>query len=315
MAKDAGVDDAWAKYGQSQNTPAYQLLREVTHWSDEDVEREKRISQRSIKPSRELAGFNDLFEYFRFGSGQAYYELSTKAELTTEQRNTIVGIWKTVVDVQQHFNDISMRIRGLFITLILALSAAIGFLAEKDLKLDISNVTIHYAVFVPLGGIVGTLLFYFIDRYWYHRLLIGSVNQGAFIEDKHRFDIPEIRLSQEIGAASPIELTRPITKLLARIIVRDKAYKEDKRIHSTAKIELFYKPIVYIFFGVFVIMTIAGGLLINKSSLIDVAIKKYHSRTINSSPSSGPAANGPPQPQKPAQQPPNGQPQSNATTK
>jgi hypothetical protein len=28
---------------------------------------------------------------------------------------------------------------------------------------------------VPLFGILGTFLFYFIDRFWYHRLLVGTV--------------------------------------------------------------------------------------------------------------------------------------------
>ena len=55
MAKDAGVFDVWAKYGLTQDTDAYQLLREVTHWSAADVEREKKISEREIKPSVELS--------------------------------------------------------------------------------------------------------------------------------------------------------------------------------------------------------------------------------------------------------------------
>ena len=43
MAQSAGVLDVHATYGV-QNRPEYDLLRRVTHWTDEDVERERRIA-------------------------------------------------------------------------------------------------------------------------------------------------------------------------------------------------------------------------------------------------------------------------------
>ena len=44
MARDAGVLDVYAKYGKAQHKAAYDLLRDVTHWTDEDVQREREIS-------------------------------------------------------------------------------------------------------------------------------------------------------------------------------------------------------------------------------------------------------------------------------
>ena len=41
MAKQAGVMDVQALYGASQHKPEYDLLRKVTHWTPEMVEREK----------------------------------------------------------------------------------------------------------------------------------------------------------------------------------------------------------------------------------------------------------------------------------
>src|SRR4029077_11444309 len=96
-----------------------------------------------------------------------------------------IEIWKTVIDVQKHFNDIEMKIRGLFITIVLALAAAQGFVIEKGLSLEFGQVKILYASFIPLLGMLGTYLFYFMDKHWYHRLLVGSVKQGIFIETKY----------------------------------------------------------------------------------------------------------------------------------
>jgi beta-phosphoglucomutase-like phosphatase (HAD superfamily) len=68
MAQDAGVEYAYAKYGKAQHTEAYQLLREVTHWSDAAVEREKRIGERHVQPTIVLdQNFGQLLHYFQFG--------------------------------------------------------------------------------------------------------------------------------------------------------------------------------------------------------------------------------------------------------
>ena len=45
MAQQAGVLDVYAKYGESQSRAGYDLLRRVSHWSDDDVAREREIAQ------------------------------------------------------------------------------------------------------------------------------------------------------------------------------------------------------------------------------------------------------------------------------
>lgn len=45
MAQEARVLDAHAEYGQVQTKIEYDLLRRVSHWSDEDVAREREIAQ------------------------------------------------------------------------------------------------------------------------------------------------------------------------------------------------------------------------------------------------------------------------------
>lgn len=68
MAQDAGVDCAWAKYGEWQDTKAYDLLRAVTHWTDEDVERERIVRQRDVDAEFVLPNnLGELLEVFSFG--------------------------------------------------------------------------------------------------------------------------------------------------------------------------------------------------------------------------------------------------------
>ncbi|MCC3314757.1 HAD family hydrolase [Nocardia africana] len=62
-----GVLDVHAKYGEAQNRPEYDLLRRVTHWKDEDVERERQLSARrgSVRPSLVCAhSFNEVLQAF-----------------------------------------------------------------------------------------------------------------------------------------------------------------------------------------------------------------------------------------------------------
>jgi phosphoglycolate phosphatase len=63
-----GARDAWAKYGVAQQRDEYELLREVTHWTDADVERERQIARRpNVTPSVTLDDrFAELLNYFEF---------------------------------------------------------------------------------------------------------------------------------------------------------------------------------------------------------------------------------------------------------
>jgi sterol desaturase/sphingolipid hydroxylase (fatty acid hydroxylase superfamily) len=83
-----------------------------------------------------------------------------------------------------------MRIRSMFVTILLALFAAIGILYEKKFDLKIGHFNIKFAILVPLFGVFGAFLFYFIDRYWYHRLLVGSVKHAISIETRYKNELP-----------------------------------------------------------------------------------------------------------------------------
>jgi hypothetical protein len=192
-----------------------------------------------------------------------------------KKRDSVVAIWKTVVDVQMHFNDIEMKIRGLFVTIVLALAAAEGFLIDKGLGFSIGQLKILYATFMPLFGIIGASLFYFIDRYWYHRLLIGAVKQGAFIEGRYLEDLPELSLTAKIGEESPVDVTKwtskpgRVARRIADFLVTDGKYHKNRMLHSDAKIELFYKTVGYLFLVLFIVTAVFIGVLVSERSLAE----------------------------------------------
>lgn len=67
MARDAGVDHAWAKYGEAQDSKAYELLKSVTHWTDEDVVKEHEIRSREVSADVVLEdAFSDILDYYEF---------------------------------------------------------------------------------------------------------------------------------------------------------------------------------------------------------------------------------------------------------
>ncbi len=67
MAQDARVTDVYVKYGAAQHTEAYDLLKKVTHWTDEQVEKEKEINEgRTVIPSYSIDSYADLLNLFNF---------------------------------------------------------------------------------------------------------------------------------------------------------------------------------------------------------------------------------------------------------
>lgn len=88
------------------------------------------------------------------------------------------------------------------------------------------------AVAVLLAGILGWLAFYFMDRHWYHRLLLGSVFHTVDNIEARHTDFAEIALLTRIGRESAI----PVGNLSKNIGSRTHRLE----IHSSEKIDLFY---------------------------------------------------------------------------
>jgi phosphoglycolate phosphatase-like HAD superfamily hydrolase len=71
MAYEAGVTSVYAKYGNShfeERPDDYNLLREVTHWTDADVKRERDVKNSAMhhKADYEIDNFSELLDLFEF---------------------------------------------------------------------------------------------------------------------------------------------------------------------------------------------------------------------------------------------------------
>lgn len=115
--------------------------------------------------------------------------------------------WKTTIEVQQHFNDLSWRIRSLWLT---ALTFTLGatFLAYKDAKVIDMGILGNESpsLVIPVLGLFLWIAFWFVDFAWYHRLLGGAVAEGRRLEAILTGAGTPLNLTGTIGETSKIPL-------------------------------------------------------------------------------------------------------------
>lgn len=110
-----------------------------------------------------------------------------------------VAMWKTSVDVQQHFNDIEWRIRGLALTVATFALGAAGVAAKDGSTLG--PISLGSAVLVL--GLILWYAFYFVDYLWYHPLLKAAVAEGTQLENAISQLLPVAHMTAGITERSP----------------------------------------------------------------------------------------------------------------
>jgi hypothetical protein len=135
-----------------------------------------------------------------------------------------IEIWKKIVDVQQHFNDLELRIRN-FALIVTGAFLGLGGYAIKDAGIvKLFGLEVSIAGLVVVSAIFPLAAFYFMDRLWYHRLLDGSVYAGIEAETALKDLGYKVDLGSKIKQHSPFKLW--LTK--------------EKMIRSATKMDLFY---------------------------------------------------------------------------
>lgn len=137
--------------------------------------------------------------------------------------------WKTTIAVQQHFNDIELKIRGLALTVLTAVLGAAALAVRDGTEVEVFDVDVKLGAAVLTAGLITWLAFYFVDQVWYHRLLLGAVRHGEALEDLLDPRIPGVGLTHSISEASPYHVALGVKRAKVRLIL-----------HSSHKLRLFY---------------------------------------------------------------------------
>jgi hypothetical protein len=138
-----------------------------------------------------------------------------------------IEIWKKIVDVQQHFNDLELRIRN-FALVVTGAFLGLGGYAIKDAgTIRAFGVEVSIAGLVVFSAILPLFAFYFMDRLWYHRLLDGAVTAGIEAESYLNDLGYKVNLGSKISERSPFIL-----------------WLVGKKIHSKTKMDMFYLILV-----------------------------------------------------------------------
>jgi uncharacterized integral membrane protein len=157
----------------------------------------------------------------------------------------LIEVWKQTVGVQQHFNDLCWRIRGLALTALTFALGAAAIAAKDPVEVDLFGWHLQLAAIVTFLGLVLWRAFYFVDRRWYHQLLIGSVTYGAALEARMIEAVPDLgwqRVDEDANDVGvPVGLGGAISvasqAVAVNLLVRRPTMK------STDRLRLFYEVI------------------------------------------------------------------------
>lgn len=147
-----------------------------------------------------------------------------------EQTKLYVEMWKQAIDVQKHFNDIELRVRGLALSVLTLVLGGASLAIQNNTTASYRQIHMPLASLILFGGTILWLTFYFVDQIWYHRLLLGAVKHGEELEDRISESLPGAGLTKAISESSPYPFKIRFFKWTLW----------EHGIHSTAKVRIFY---------------------------------------------------------------------------
>jgi len=164
------------------------------------------------------------------------FEFTEHVDNNIANLSETISVWEKTIDVQQHFNDLCLRIRNYGITLLTAVLGVSALALKEQLLVSFFGVTVPLASILLLVAIVPWVAFWFMDRCWYRQLLLGAVKNGLRIEKSLEKTLPGIQLATQIGKSSPINFWK-------------------WKIHAGGKLNLFYvMVIVFLMFSAIAIL-------------------------------------------------------------
>ena len=122
--------------------------------------------------------------------------------MSDEEKKLLLDAWKHVVTVQMHFNDLELRIRSFAFSFTAAFLALGGYALKDAGSVIVFGTDVTIASVIVFFATLPLLAFYFMERWWYHPLLIGSVLEGAALEKKLQDADVGISLGENISRES-----------------------------------------------------------------------------------------------------------------
>ena len=233
MANACGITSVLITHPNSKlNDERYELLRSVTHWTDAEVSDEKIVTP---TPTHTISTFAELLALFDFGLAR-----SVSPEVLT--------VWEKTIEVQMHFNDIQLRIRSLYASVMVGIVGATGAVIAtvEDPSFEIGNLSFHFVFIAIFAILLSNALFYMMDRHWYHRFLQGAVMNAVKIEKEFGSVLAGIRLSHEISYKSKFSFAKFSFIYFATFAlrkVRGQYLRDSLEISSDDRLEIFYRGI------------------------------------------------------------------------
>lgn len=130
-------------------------------------------------------------------------ESNISRDIPIEKRaELLIDYWKQTSNVQQHFNDVSMKLRNFAVVVFSGFLTGVGLAIHKSVYISILGTDISAGVLFALAGMVATQLIHFMDTYWYHVFLKGAVTTSASIEKEINNILGVTELSDGISTSS-----------------------------------------------------------------------------------------------------------------
>jgi hypothetical protein len=179
-------------------------------------------------------------------------------ELTKNERTThLVEYWKQTTLVQQHFNDISMKVRNFAIVIFSGFLTGVGLSIHNGIFVELLEVRFSAGIIFALAGAFVTQLIHFMDTYWYHIFLKGAVGTTMKIEAEINQILNIDKLADDISSHSQnvsiISLFGLVHFPVGANLTGDSTYTKIKRlffkeikVNSTLRHKIFYRWLIVV---------------------------------------------------------------------
>lgn len=135
--------------------------------------------------------------------------LEDSEEIRLRENDQNIQIWKQIIDVQMHFNEIKSKNQTMFVSILTALLAAIGYiLMNKDVANNyflLGNFKLYVYSIAIFVSIIFSICFYILDHS-YHILLKGSVDCGKDFEKNHLNEELTSNRIERLSKMSPLSI-------------------------------------------------------------------------------------------------------------